>query len=230
MYRHYKVENTETTITRGVITALTGSAMTPYELQSLSGEHKGVSIHVAHDVIANQTAKRGSVSKEESDFSNTTTWKLFNETGKEYQKAYSRKPILNKQTQLVELDRVYEDTDTETVTLKSALETREFIKPKKGKRPRQEETFEIHTQPVTRGRQLARHSNRPHSNHAPERRVVVIQEKTGAREGTHITHKVALAVHSAFDLAQTETLGGRIWVPGRAIPGSGCSGKAAGVG
>ena len=102
-----------------MITALTGSAMmTPYELQSLSGEHKGVSIHVAHDVIANQTAKRGNVSTEESYFSNTTTWKLFNETGKEYQKAYSRKPILNKQTQLVELDRIYEDTDTETVALK----------------------------------------------------------------------------------------------------------------
>ena len=42
------------------------------------------------------------------------------------------------------------------------------------------------------------------------------------------TIKAAFAVHCAFDLAQTENVGGQIWVPGRAIPGAG-SGDA-GVG
>ena len=40
--------------------------------------------------------------------------------------------------------------------------------------------------------------------------------------------KAAFAVHCVFDLAQTETKGEQIWVPGQAIPGSG-SGDA-GVG
>ena len=40
--------------------------------------------------------------------------------------------------------------------------------------------------------------------------------------------KAAFAVHCVFDLAQTETKGEQVWVPGRAIPGSG-SGDA-GVG
>ena len=70
-------------------------------------------------------------------------------------------------------------------------------------------------------------------DHAPERIAVIVSTKTSKKCDREKrfepdTIKAAFAVHCVFDLAQTENVGGQIWVPGRAIPGAG-SGDA-GVG
>ena len=130
----------------------------------------------------------------------------------------------------MELDRIYEDTDKETVTLKEALEQREFTKPKQGQKMNRNDDFEVHRQTIARGRTSQRLYKATRKDHAPERIVVQVLDKTCAcgKQDTHVNTKAAFSVHSAFDLAQAETLGNQIWVPGRAIPGSG-SGNA-GVG
>ena len=69
--------------------------------------------------------------------------------------------------------------------------------------------------------------------HAPERLLIADKANTSKpcdcdTQDTPDDIKAAFAVHCVFDLAQTETKGEQIWVPGRAIPGSG-SGDA-GVG
>ena len=107
IYRHYHVTEKETTVTRGIITAYTGHAMTPYEVRALNGPHLGTRIQVSHDIIASRMSHPTEINKEEQAFNNSITWKLFNETGDTYQKAYNRIPVLNAQTREVELDRIY---------------------------------------------------------------------------------------------------------------------------
>jgi len=233
IYRHYHVTPKETTVTRGIITSYTGHAMTPYEIRALNGPHSGTRIQVSHDLISSRTAHPTEINTEEQAFNNSITWKLFNETGDTYQKAYNRKPVLNAQTREVELDRIYEDTDTETVTLTSAITNREFTKPAKGTKINTNESFEVHIQNTTRGRSKTRFSQATNRDHAPERIAVIVSTKTSKkcdREKRFApdTIKAAFAVHCVFDLAQTENVDGQIWVPGRAIPGAG-SGDA-GVG
>ena len=79
---------------------------------------------------------------------------------------------------------------------------------------------ELHTRPAGR-------------EHAPERLLIADKANTSKpcdcdTQDTPDDIKAAFAVHCVFDLAQMETKGEQIWVPGRAIPGSG-SGDA-GVG
>ena len=187
-------------------------------------------VHVSHDLIATRIAKSDQTTEEEQRFNNSTTWKRFCETGAVYQRAYSRQPVLNKQTRQVELDRIYEDTDTETVTLQTALEQREFIKPTKNEQLQTNTAFEVHIQPESRGRTTTRQSHTRAREHAPERIQVLVSNTSCDCESqsTPDLQKAAFAVRCVFDLAQTETLGTQIWVPGRAIPGSGAG--EAGVG
>ena len=114
--------------------------------------------------------------------------------------------------------------------LSAALEKREFTKPKKGQKMNRNDDFEAHRQTIARGRTSQRLYKAKRENHAPERRIVQVLDKTCdcGKQDTHANTKAAFPVHSVFDLAQAETLGNQIWVPGRAIPGSG-SGNA-GVG
>ena len=122
------------------------------------------------------------------------------------------------------------DTDTETVTLTSAITNREFTKPAAGIKIKTNGSFEVHIQNTTRGRSKARSAKPTNRDHAPERIAVIVNTKTSkkCKPLKTDTIKAAFAVHCVFDLAQTENVDGQIWVPGRAIPGAG-SGDA-GVG
>ena len=233
IYRHYNIDGERTAVTKGIITSYTGHVMTPYELRCLTGPHTGTRLQVSHDIITTRTSKPNETNKEEQAFNNTITWKLFQETGDQPQKAYSRQPVLNKVTRVVELDRIYEDTDTETDTLIDVIINREFHKPDKTMKSRGNDGLTAHIQQVTRGRKPTRTSHKSCREHAPVRLLIEAKANTSTpcdcdKQDTPDDIKAAFAVHCVFDLAQTETKGEQIWVPGRAIPGSG-SGDA-GVG